>query len=238
MAKGSTLGKNPSVNWFFNDWHGGTSIFSRHQKGCYMDILHAQFNNGHLSLDEIKNVLGSDFGQHWPTIRKKFKEDKDGLFYNERLESETLKKSIYSESQSEKRKGKKNTKSVKTPDNPGGYGNGLGHGNSSFEMGSGEKLSNWFDQLKISTILLETLGMNNKVHISKVLEGLEAFRPKAGLSYESYKNFVYHFKNWFPEWLKLEANGKVDKADAILSAHQRQEQELREKYKHEFGNKG
>jgi hypothetical protein len=63
-----------------------------------MDILHAQFNNGRLSLEEIKICLGSDFGTSWPTLQKKFKQDENGLFFNERLEQEKEKRRRFSQS--------------------------------------------------------------------------------------------------------------------------------------------
>jgi len=71
---------------------------SRFLKGCYIDLLRAQFNNGHLSIEEIKTCLGSDFGQAWPTLQKKFKQDEKGLFFNERHEREKLKRQKFSES--------------------------------------------------------------------------------------------------------------------------------------------
>jgi len=100
------MAKDPSVLWYWNDWQGGTITLSRHLKGCYMDLLHAQFNNGHLSLDEIKTVLGSDFGSTWPTLQKKFKTDEKGLFFNERLVFEIDKRSKYSKSRRDNLKGK------------------------------------------------------------------------------------------------------------------------------------
>lgn len=96
MAKGSSMGKDPAVSWFFNDFMGGTMGFTRHQKGCYMDVLAAQFNLGHLSLEVVKTVLGSDFGQVWPTLQKKFCADDKGLFFNKRLEFEINKRQSYS----------------------------------------------------------------------------------------------------------------------------------------------
>lgn len=97
MAKGSTAGKNPSVEFFFNDWHGGTMTMSRFHKGCYMDLLTAQFNNGHLHLDEVKNVLGNDFAA-WGVLSKKFATDSDGRFYNVRLDFQIKKKGAYNKS--------------------------------------------------------------------------------------------------------------------------------------------
>lgn len=104
MAKGSTLGKDPGVTWIFNDWHGGTMTMSRFHKGCYMDLLTAQFNNGHLSLTEVKNVLGNDFAA-WGVLSKKFLIDEEGSFFNARLEAEILKRKSYNESRRSNAKG-------------------------------------------------------------------------------------------------------------------------------------
>lgn len=93
------MAKDPAILWYWNDWLGGTTTFSRHQKGCYIDLLHAQFNSGHLSLEQIKTVLGSDFGNTWPTISKKFKQDEHGFYFNERLETEQEKRRKFSEKQ-------------------------------------------------------------------------------------------------------------------------------------------
>lgn len=98
MAKGSTNGKDPCVSWYWNDWGGGTRTLTRHLKGCYMDLLEAQFNNGGLTLDEVKTVLASDFGQAWPTLQKKFVIGEDGLYRNKRLYDETIKRKSYNQS--------------------------------------------------------------------------------------------------------------------------------------------
>jgi len=99
------MAKDPAINWYFDNWDGGTKLFTRHQKGCYMDLLSAQFHSGPLSLDNVKTVLGSDFQAAWPVISKKFAEE-NGLFFNERLEAERQKRIAYSESRSSNRKKK------------------------------------------------------------------------------------------------------------------------------------
>lgn len=99
------MAKDPAFLFYPGDWQGGTATFSRFLKGCYMDVLIAQFNSGPLSLEEIKTVLGSDFGTSWPTLQKKFKTDNSGSFFNERLETEKKKRKEYSKSRSENRKG-------------------------------------------------------------------------------------------------------------------------------------
>jgi len=92
------MAKDPAMLWYWNDWHSSTVLLSRFLKGCFMDVMHAQFNNGRLSLEEIKVCLGSDFGTSWPAIQKKFKQDENGLFFNERLEHEKEKRRAFTES--------------------------------------------------------------------------------------------------------------------------------------------
>src|SRR5689334_12925704 len=96
------MAKDPAINWYFDNWSGGTKGFNRFQKGCYMDLLEAQFHLGHLSLEQIKNVLGSDFST-WQILKQKFAQDESKNFFNERLESEIMKRRRYSESRSKNR---------------------------------------------------------------------------------------------------------------------------------------
>lgn len=92
------MSKDPAVLWYWNDWNSGTSTLSRFLKGCYMDLLHAQFNSGPLSLEEVKIVLGADFGAAWPTLLKKFSKNPEGLFFNERAEAEKIKRKAFTQS--------------------------------------------------------------------------------------------------------------------------------------------
>lgn len=89
--------KDPALLWYFSDWFSGTATLTRHQKGAYMDLLSIQFNQGKLALDEIKTILGSDFGSTWPTLQKKFKFE-DNLYFNERLQYEKDKRANFTES--------------------------------------------------------------------------------------------------------------------------------------------
>lgn len=88
--------KDPAFLFYPGDWVGGTLLLNRAQKGAYMDILIAQFNNGPLTLEEIKTLLGADFG-HWNSLSKKFT-FMDGRYTNERLEIEKNKRSAYTSS--------------------------------------------------------------------------------------------------------------------------------------------
>lgn len=101
------MAKDPAMLWYWSDWNSGTAVMSRFLKGCYMDLLHAQFNTGELSLEEIKTCLGSDFGTSWPTLQKKFKQTSNGLFFNERLQLEKEKRMKFCESRRDNKTTKK-----------------------------------------------------------------------------------------------------------------------------------
>lgn len=92
------MAKDPAFLFYPNDWTGGTVILSRHLKGCYIDLLIAQFNHGSLSLEEIRTVLGTDFSA-WNTLQKKFAQDATGKFFNERLQSEIEKRKAFTDKQ-------------------------------------------------------------------------------------------------------------------------------------------
>jgi hypothetical protein len=94
------MAKDPAFLFFPGDWLGGTMTFSRSHKGAYMDLLMGQFNQGHMALHEIRTILGEkDFDEMWESkLRRKFKQDEDGLFYNQKLENEIIKRKKFTES--------------------------------------------------------------------------------------------------------------------------------------------
>lgn len=86
------MAKDPAINWYFDNWDGGTKLMTRHQKGCYMDLLSAQFHCGHLTIENIKQILGSDFAEWDKCLKAKFEIDENGMFFNGRTEREILKR--------------------------------------------------------------------------------------------------------------------------------------------------
>ena len=71
---------------------------SRLHKGAYMDLLMAQVNNGHMSLKQIKNLLGKEDENLWDEILKdKFRQDPEGKFFNQKIEDQVNKRKVYSE---------------------------------------------------------------------------------------------------------------------------------------------
>lgn len=91
------MAKDPAFLFYPGDWMTGTMVLSRHLKGCYIDLLIAQFNNGPLSLESIKAVLGIDQAS-WTVLSKKFQQDSYGNYYNERLATEIEKRKAFTES--------------------------------------------------------------------------------------------------------------------------------------------
>lgn len=95
----TNMSKDPAFLFYPGDWLGGTMLMSRLHKGAYMDVLMAQYNNGHMSEDQIKILLGKEDENLWETVLKsKFKQDSEGKFYNERLDKEIIKRRKFTES--------------------------------------------------------------------------------------------------------------------------------------------
>lgn len=86
------MAKDPAINWYFDNWDGGTKLMSRHQKGCYIDLLSAQFHCGHLTIENIRQILGSDFAEWEKCLKAKFEMDENGMFFNGRIEHEIQKR--------------------------------------------------------------------------------------------------------------------------------------------------
>lgn len=102
------MAKDPAFLFYPGDWLGGTMLLTRHQKGCYIDLLMAQFNSGPLSLDQIKTVLGQDQAI-WTVLREKFVTDNNGRFFNEKMATEIEKRKGFVKSRSNNKAGRKKT---------------------------------------------------------------------------------------------------------------------------------
>jgi uncharacterized protein YdaU (DUF1376 family) len=97
--------KDPAFLFYPNDYIGGTMGMTFEQKGAYMDLLMMQFNRGHMTSHMIGQVLGQNGGQIWDVVKSKFKKDEEGMYYNERLEIEQLKRKSFTDSRVNNKKG-------------------------------------------------------------------------------------------------------------------------------------
>lgn len=95
------MGKDPAFLFYPNDWLGGTIGMTFEEKGAYMELLMMQFNRGHMT----EHMIGQVVGQNWSTLKSKFIQDENGLWYNVRLEEEKNKRQSYTESRRNNKSG-------------------------------------------------------------------------------------------------------------------------------------
>jgi len=91
------MAKDPAFLFYPNDYIGGTMGMSFEEKGCYMELLMMQFNQGKFTEAQAKQVLSICFNVAWPKIKNKFKSNGD-LFWNVRLQEEIEKRRKFTES--------------------------------------------------------------------------------------------------------------------------------------------
>lgn len=98
------MAKDPAVLFYTSDFLSGTMLMRNDQVGKYIKLLCIQHQQGHLSEEDMLEICGT----YDERIFSKFVKDENGLYYNVRMEEETLKRKKYSESRSNNRKGIKN----------------------------------------------------------------------------------------------------------------------------------
>lgn len=92
--------KDPAFLFYSQDFIVGTMTMTNEQVGKYIKLLCMQHQNGHLPEEDMIDICeGKE-----PKIWRKFKKDENGLYYNERLEQEAIKRKEYSESRRRNRK--------------------------------------------------------------------------------------------------------------------------------------
>lgn len=96
------MAKDPAFLFYTNDFISGTQFFTNEEVGLYIRLLCAQHQHGRLSEKQVKIICNSLDNE----VLNKFTKDEQGLYYNERLESEIEKRSKFSLSRSANRLGK------------------------------------------------------------------------------------------------------------------------------------
>jgi uncharacterized phage protein (TIGR02220 family) len=86
--------KDPAFLFYSNDFLTGTLIMPFDERGKYITLLCYQHQNGRMNEETIRLLVGSISDN----LKSKFKQDSNGLFYNERLESEIEKRTKFIES--------------------------------------------------------------------------------------------------------------------------------------------
>lgn len=96
------MGKDPAFLFYSSDFLTGTMLMSDMQVGRFVRLLCLQHQKGHLKKKDMLKVCGG----YDEDIFSKFAQDKEGLYYNMRLESEIEKRFNFSESRRKNRQKK------------------------------------------------------------------------------------------------------------------------------------
>lgn len=159
------MAKDPAFLFYPGDWLGGTIGMTFEQKGAYMELLMMQFTRGHMTSDMIGQVVG----HHWDTLKDKFKQDDDGLWYNERLDIEKEKRKNFVDSRKNNISGQNQhtkTKKNKTHMN--------GHMTSHMENRNEDLVSNTIEYYK-DKVECFNAWKSNEILIEEILMLIQKF---------------------------------------------------------------
>jgi hypothetical protein len=97
--------KDPAFLFYTSDFLTGTMLMSDEQVGKYIRLLCLQHQKGRLSEKHMLNICKT----YDEDIYEKFVKDEQGLYYNSRLEGESIKRAKFAESRRNNAKGKRKT---------------------------------------------------------------------------------------------------------------------------------
>lgn len=92
------MAKDPAFLFYSSDFLVGTMMMTNSEIGAYIKLLCYQHQNGHIPNSVMQSLCG---GIANALVLSKFKLDNKGLFFNERLDNEILKRKKHSEKQKE-----------------------------------------------------------------------------------------------------------------------------------------
>jgi len=95
------MAKDPAFLFYPNDYIGGTMGMTFEEKGAYIELLMLQFNRGHMT----SHMIGQLVGHLWESIKCKFIQDEQGLWYNVRLDLEKQRRMAFTQSRRNNIKG-------------------------------------------------------------------------------------------------------------------------------------
>ena len=92
------MAKDPAVLFYTSDFLIGVTDMPFLERGYYITLLCLQHQKGHLSEETICFTLGLNSFSQIPKVMEKFVKDKNGLYYQHRMEEETQKRAAFTES--------------------------------------------------------------------------------------------------------------------------------------------
>lgn len=180
------MAKDPAFLFYPGDFSTGTQFFTDEQVGKYVRLLMAQHQVGHLKEEHMIMICKT----YDNDVFSKFIKDSDGLYYNQRLEDETIKRKKYSESRSNNRKGEKNICST--------YDLHMENINSNINNNKGveQNLIDFYFADFPNSSFLEAISKQLNIPKERLIVKIPEFRKAANLSYPNMIKFAEHFKNW------------------------------------------
>lgn len=88
------MAKDPAFLFYSQDFFVGTATLSFEEKGKYIHLLCLMHQQGRLSEETIRLLVGSVS----VNLKSKFSVDEKGMWFNVRLENETAKRNLFTES--------------------------------------------------------------------------------------------------------------------------------------------
>lgn len=88
------MAKDPAFLFYSSDFLTGTMLMTNEQVGKYIRLLCLQHQKGRFTEKDMLSICKA----YDEDVLSKFSKDKDGKFYNERLEKEMTKRQLYTES--------------------------------------------------------------------------------------------------------------------------------------------
>ena len=95
--------KDPAFLFYSSDFLTGTMFMTNEQVGQYIRLLCAQHQKGRLTEKHMLNICKA----YDEEVYSKFTKDDNGLYYNPRLEDESIKRANFAESRRNNAKGKR-----------------------------------------------------------------------------------------------------------------------------------
>lgn len=172
------------------------------EKGGYLDLLIMQFSRGKFTIDDVMNFLREDFSELWPRLKDKFKTD--GTYYwNQRLEYEMVKRSKFTDHQSEN--GKKGGRPKKPKITQNKAKNNPNESQTESQTIPNQKpledrnRNENLNELEINnSIEFLKITAQKDLSVSQIQEYWKAFLIHSeGKPYNSRSDKIQHFRTWF-----------------------------------------
>ena len=204
------MAKDPAFLFYSADFATGTQFLTDEQVGKYIRLLVAQHQHGHLEEKQMLFICKS----YDKDIFSKFIKDANGLYFNKRLELESIKRKEYAESRSLNKAGKtKGNIIIKS------YDNHMDNENKdSINNTVNDHLIYGFDRMKLefsrSATIIEDYKILYPVNEKRINELFTKFLLEQRAKNKLNRTFG-ELKDHFGSWIKLEIEKHLKKDTAL-----------------------